>query len=252
MTAPEVGLLLGAGFVAGVFNAVAGGGSLVSFPALLAVGYPSVTANVTNSIAIWPGYAGSTVGYRSDLAGQGRRVLSLGATSAIGGLTGAVILLNTPEKVFRGIVPWLVAFAAVLVAVQPRVAAAMQRLPGGSGEHRSALLHVGVFVGTIYAGYFGAGGGVLLLGILGLFLPGPVQELNALRAALVLVVNTVTLVVFGLFGPVVWSAVGIMGGSSLVGGWTGAKVVRRLDAGILRATIVVFAGAVAVALFVRG
>lgn len=252
MTPPEVVLLIGAGFVAGVFNAVAGGGSLVSFPALLAVGYPSVVANVTNSIAIWPGYAGSTVGYRSDLVGQGRRVLSLGATSAVGGLTGAVILLNTPEKVFRGVVPWLIAFAAVLVAVQPRVAAAMQRLPGGSGEHRSALLHVGVFVGTVYGGYFGAGGGVLLLGILGLFLPGEVQRLNALRAALVLVVNTVALVVFALFGPVVWSAVGMMGASSLAGGWIGATVVRRLDATILRATIVVFAAGVAVALFIRG
>ena len=165
--------------------------------------------------------------------------MCVGATSAVGGLTGAVILLNTPEKVFRGVVPWLIAFAAVLVAVQPRVAAAMQRLPGGSGEHRSSLLHVGVFVGTVYGGYFGAGGGVLLLGILGLFLPGEVQPLNALRA-LVLIVNTVALVVFALFGPVVWSAVWLMGASSLAGGWIGATVVRRLDASILRATIVVF------------
>src|SRR5205085_8417204 len=121
----------------------------------------------------------------------------------------------------RGVVPWLISFAAVLVAIQPKVAAAMQRLPGGGGEHRSSLLHVGVFVGTVYGGYFGAGGGVLLLGILGLFLPGGVQRLNALRAALVLIVNTVALVVFALFGPVVWSAVGMMGASSLVGGWLG-------------------------------
>ncbi len=252
MTAPEVALLVGAGFVAGVFNAVAGGGSLVSFPALLAVGYPSVTANVTNSIAIWPGYAGSTLGYRVGLERQGQRIRSLGATSAVGGLTGAIILLNTPERVFRSVVPWLILLAAVLVAVQPKVAAAMQRLPGGSGEHRSALLHLGLFASTVYGGYFGAGGGVLLLGVLGLFLPDHIQRVNALRTALVLVVNTVTLVVFALFGPVVWSAVALMGGSSLVGGWTGATVARRLDTGLLRATIVAFAAVVAVALFVRG
>jgi uncharacterized protein len=249
---PEAALLAGAGYVAGLVNALAGGGSLVSFPALLAVGYPSITANVTNTIAIWPGYVGSAAGYRSELAGQGRRVLVLGATSAAGALTGAIVLLNTPERVFRSVVPWLIAFAAVLIAVQPRVAARMQALPGGSGEHRSSLLHVGVFAGTVYGGYFGAGGGVLLLGVLGLFLPDGIRALNGLRAALVLVVNTVALVVFAFFGPVEWSAVGFMAVASLAGGWTGASVARRLDSGVLRATIVAFALVVAAILFVRG
>jgi uncharacterized protein len=166
--------------------------------------------------------------------------------------TGAIVLLNTPERVFRSVVPWLIAFAAVLIAVQPRVAARMRALPGGSGEHRSSLLHVGVFAGTVYGGYFGAGGGVLLLGVLGLFLPDGIRALNGLRAALVLVVNTVALVVFAFFGPVEWSAVGFMAVASLAGGWTGASVARRLDSGVLRATIVAFALVVAAILFVRG
>jgi uncharacterized protein len=252
MTPPEAVLLVGAAFVGGLVNGVAGGGSLVSFPALLTVGLPSVAANVTNTIALWPGYLGSAAGYRSDVTTPGRRLPVLAATSAVGALTGALVLLNTPERVFRSVVPWLIAFAALLVAVQPRVAARVRRLPGGSGEHRSALLHVGLFAGTAYGGYFGAGGGVLLIGVLGLFLPDELRQLNALRAALVLVVNTVALVVFGLFGPVEWTAVGLMGGASLAGGWTGASVSRRLDAGALRTTIVVFALVVALVLLVRG
>jgi len=252
MTPPEIALLIGTGFVAGLVNALAGGGTLISFPALLAVGYPAVAANVTNTIAIWPGYVGSAAGYRSDLVGQGRRVVVLGITSAVGALAGAIVLLNTPEQVFRAVVPWLIAFAALLVAAQSRVSDRVQRLPGGAGEHRSSLLHVGVFVGGVYGGYFGAGGGVMLLGILGLFLPDDIRQLTALRAALVLIVNTVGLVVFGLFGPVEWTAVGLMVGPSLVGGWFGAHLSRRLDAGALRATIVVFALVVAVILLVRG
>ncbi len=252
MTPPEVILLVGAGFVAGLVNAIAGGGTLVSFPALLAVGYPSVTANVTNTIAIFPGYVGSAIGYRTEHGGSRRRVLVLGVTSLAGALTGTIVLLNTPERVFRSVVPWLIAFAALLVAVQPRISARVKALPGGAGEHRSALLHVGLFVGTVYSGYFGAGAGILLIGVLGLFLPDDLRQLNALRSALVLGVNTVAVVVFAFFGPVEWTAVGIMAGSSLAGGWTGASVARRLDAGALRATIVVFALVVAAILFVRG
>jgi uncharacterized membrane protein YfcA len=252
MTPPEAVLLVGAGFVAGMVNAIAGGGTLVSFPALLAVGYPSITANVTNTIAIWPGYLGSAIGHRTEHGGSRRRVIVLGVTSVAGALTGAVILLNTPERVFRAVVPWLIAFAAILVAVQPRIAARVKALPGGAGEHRSALLHVGLFAGTVYSGYFGAGAGVLLIGVLGVFLPDSLRQINALRSALVLAVNTVVLVVFAFFGPVEWTAVALMSGASLAGGWTGASVARRLDARVLRTTIVVFAVVVAALLFVRG
>ena len=121
MTPGAAVVLAAAGFVAGSVNAVAGGGSLISFPALLAAGYPAVTANVTNTVAIWPGYVGSAVGFRADLVGQRQRVIALGITSAAGAVCGAVLLLTTPESLFRAAVPWLLLVAAGLLLVQPRV-----------------------------------------------------------------------------------------------------------------------------------
>ena len=242
---------MGAGLLAGAVNAVAGGGSLISFPALLAAGYPAVTANVTNTVAIWPGYIGGAVGYRQDLDGQSPRLAVLGVTSALGALVGAGILLVTPGSLFRSVVPWLLLLAAGLVAVQPKVAAAIQRLPGGRGEHRSALLRAASFGGGVYGAYFGAGVGVLTLGILGLFLNDAIHRLNALRSVLVLIVNTVALAVFSLFGPVSWKAVAVMSAASLAGGWTGSRLVRRLNPTAVRAAVVVTAVAVGVTLLVR-
>ncbi|MEA2825939.1 MAG: uncharacterized protein QOG43_378 [Actinomycetota bacterium] len=244
-------LLVVAGFLAGAVNAVSGGGSLISFPALLAVGYPAVSANVTNTVAIWPGYLSSAIGYRADLDGQRPRMLALGVTTIVGAICGATILLTAPKALFRAVVPWLLLLAAALLAVQPRLAVRVQKLKGGSGEHRSVLLHVGSFLGAVYGAYFGAGVSVLLLGVLGLFLPDRIHRLNALRSILVLIVNTVAMVVFALFGPVAWGAVAVMSAASLLGGWTGAKVARRLDASALRAAVVVIAVAVAVVLLIR-
>jgi uncharacterized protein len=247
----SVPLLVGAGFLAGSVNAVAGGGSLISFPALIAAGYPALPANVTNTVAIWPGYVGSAVGYRADLDGQRPRLVALGLTASLGALCGAGVLLTTPESVFRAVVPWLLLLAAALLAVQPRVATRVQRLRGGAGEHRSVLLHVSGFGAAVYGAYFGAGLGVIMLGVLGLFLPDRIHRLNALRSVLTLVVNTVALVVFALFGPVAWGAVAVMCPASLLGGWAGAGVARRLDAGVLRMVVVVIAVVVAVVLLVR-
>lgn len=245
-------LLLIAGFLAGAVNAVAGGGSLISFPALLAAGYAAVPANVTNTVAIWPGYVGSAVGYRSDLGGQRSRIVALAVTSVVGAVGGAVALLTTPASLFRVLVPWLLLLAAALVAVQRRVAARVQRLPGGAGEHRSVLLHASTFGGAAYGAYFGAGVGVVMLGILGLFLPDHLNRLNALRSVLVLVVNSVALAVFSLFGPVAWGAVAVMCPASLAGGWLGASVARRLDPAVLRWAVVTVASSVAAVLLFRG
>src|SRR5947207_3228687 len=155
MTPGSALVLAGAGFLAGSVNAVAGGGSLISFPAMLAVGYPALRSNVTNTVAVWPGYLGSTAAYRKELAGQRPRVVSLGASSVAGAVVGSIVLLTTPPGVFRVVVPYLIVLAAALLAVQPLVTDWVRRLPGAHTEHRSAILHGGTFLGGVYGAYFG-------------------------------------------------------------------------------------------------
>lgn len=244
----ELLFLAGAGLLAGGLNAVAGGGSLVLFPALLAVGLPPLAANVTNSVAVWPGYVGAAVGYRTELSGQGRRVAALAGTALLGGGTGAVLLLATPERLFEQIVPGLVIAASLLLAVQPAVTRWVGRLPGSAGGHGSVLLHVALFFGAVYGGYFGGALGVLLLAILGVFLVDHLQRLNAVKTVLSLLVSTVALVAFALFGPVQWWAVAVAAPATLVGGYLGARLARRLPARALRAIVVVFGVGVGIAL----
>jgi uncharacterized membrane protein YfcA len=253
VTPADVALLAGAGLVAGAVNALAGGGSLVSFPALLAVGYPSVQANVTNTVALFPGYAGSVAGGRRELVGQSGRIRSLAVTSVLGAVVGAVLLLTTPGDVFRRVVPYLILMACALLLVQPRLKALVQRRTGSDGAaHRSAPLQATVFLASVYGAYFGAGLGVMLLGLLGVFLSERLQQVNAVKNVLSLIINTVALVAFGLFGPVAWSAVLVVALASLVGGFGGARLARRIPAGALRVAVVVYGVVIAVVLLVRG
>ena len=241
----EVVLLGGAGLLAGGVNAIAGGGSLISFPALLAVGYPSVTANVTNNVALLPGYVGGTLAYRDELSGQGSRARRLGATSAAGGLVGAVLLIVSPPGVFEAIVPFLILLSCALLVAQPAASRAVERR-GHQG--RPALVHAGVLLAAIYGGYFGAGVGIMLLAALGAFLPDDMQRLNALKGLLSLVISAVAVVYFALFGPVAWAAAAVMAATSLAGGQLGVRVARRLSAAALRWVVVSFGTAVAVVL----
>jgi uncharacterized membrane protein YfcA len=159
-----------AGLLAGGVNAVAGGGTLISFPALLAVGVPSVTANITSSVGLVSGYLGSATGYRRELAGQGQRMRALAAVSVVGGIAGALVLLVTPADSFKAIVPYLVLLSCGLLAAQPRLA----RWVAGRADHHARAaeitptVRVAVFVAAVYGSYFGAGLGVLLLGVLGI------------------------------------------------------------------------------------
>lgn len=236
-------LLAGAGFVAGAINAVAGGGSLVSFPALLAVGYAPVAANVTNLVALLPGYAGGSLAYRRELRGQGERARDLGATTAVGAAAGTTLLLLGPAHLFRTLAPWLILVACAALAARPLVRARGERR---SGRSLVAL----VAVGAIYGGYFGAGLGIMLLAILGAFLPDDLQRLNALKGLLSLVVAVVSALVVAIFGPVAWGAALVMAASSLVGGHLGVGLARRLDERVLRWAVVVYGVGVAVALLV--
>jgi uncharacterized protein len=245
-------LLAGASFVAGGVNAVAGGGSLISFPALLATGIGSVPANVTNAVALWPGYIGGAAGYRQDLPGMKSELALLGGISLGGAAVGAAILLNTPGRVFTSIVPWLVLLSTTLFVAQPVITKALPsaanrpeptRRPMGPGAA------IGVFLASVYGGYFGAGVGVMLLAVLGLFLSDDLQHLNGLKNWLALGISTIALIAFGLFGPVDWSAVPIMAVASLGGGYFGAAVARRLNPTALRVCVGILGFIVSIKLF---
>jgi uncharacterized membrane protein YfcA len=173
------------GLLAGAVNAVAGGGSMISFPALVAMGVPPVTANVTNSVAALPGYLGGSLGYRAELAGQGPRIARLTLVSVAGAAAGALTLLAVSAEVFRAVVPWLVLASALMLVVQPRVAAWAARRRAG-GPRRAALLSA-QFAVAFYGGFFVAGLGIVMLATLGMLLDDTTQRLNALKGVLSLV-----------------------------------------------------------------
>lgn len=251
MTGADALLIGVAGFLAGAVNAVAGGGSLISFPALVASGLPTLDANVTNTTAVWPGYLGSATAYREELRGQRARLRGLALTSIVGAGAGAVILLAAPGAVFDAIVPFLVLFGSLLLAIQPRIAAYVRERTNGSAQRDALQLHGAVFLAAVYGAYFGGGLGVILLAVLGIFVADHLQHLNALKSAMSLLINTVALGAFALFGPVHWASVAVVAPASLLGGYAGARVARRLSPDVLRTTVVVLGIAVAVWLFVR-
>lgn len=236
-------LLAAAGFLAGGVNAVAGGGSLISFPALLAVGFPSVTANVTNAVAVLPGYLGGSLAYRKELEGQRRRVYSLALTSAAGALLGGVLLLAGSEALFEAIVPFLLLGSCALLAAQP----ALSRLTRPAGE-RSARLHAMAFAAAVYGGYFGAGLGILLLAVLALCIEEDLQRLNALKSVLSLLIAAVSVALFAFEAPIEWTAAGLMALTSLAGGHVGVGFARRLDERLLRGLVIALGVAVAAVL----
>jgi uncharacterized membrane protein YfcA len=253
-------LLATAALVAGAVNAVAGGGSLISFPALLAVGYPALTANVTNSVALTPGYLGGTVGYRRELAGQRARVLALGVTSATGAVVGAILLLVSSQALFERIVPFLIFLACGLLAVQTRLARLVRQRRGGDGQqlsagrggadHHTVPLFAAQFLAAVYGAYFGAGVGIMMLAILGIFLIDSLQRLNALKGLLSLLVSVVAAVWFALFAAVSWVAVAVMAAASLLGGQLGVILARRLNDQVLRWLVIAFGVAVGMRLLI--
>ena len=241
--AGEAVLLAGAGVAAGAVNAVAGGGSLISFPALLGAGLPPLTANATNIVAVLPGYVGGVAAYRGELEGQGGRARRLGAVSAVGAAAGAVLLLVTPARFFKAVVPFLVLAACALLAAQP----VFRPHPGG--EDRRGLAPA-TFGAAVYGGYFGAALGVMLLAVLGAMTGEDLQRANALKALLSLVIAVVAAVLLGVFGPVDWAAAGIVAVGSLVGGRVGGALARRLDPAVLRWAVVAIGVALAITFFV--
>jgi uncharacterized protein len=238
-----------AGLGAGVFNGVAGGGTMISFPSLLALGYPALTANVTSTVGIWPGYAGGVAGFLPEIRSQRERIRSLVPAAVVGAVGGAILLLTTSQALFARLAPWLVLAATALFAFQPLL---RTLLSDADHEHpRRRLLVVGTFLASVYGGYFGAAMGVLLLAVVGLALPDNLARASGLRAALSILVNAVAALVFVARAHLAWDAVGLLAAGSLAGGWLGATVARRLPAAALR-TVVVLIGAATAAKLLAG
>lgn len=243
-------LVAASALLAAAINAVAGGGSLLSFPALLLAGYPPLLANITNTCGLVLGYAGGSAAYRAELRGQWRRVLDFGLIGGLGAVLGAFLLTVTRAAVFEALVPWLVLFGCVLTAVQPLVSARVERGGRRRGHRVHPVLGSAVFGYGVYGAFFGVGLGVLLLGGLGLFIDDDVQRLNALKGALSLVFNLIAAVYFAAFATVAWAAALVMLPAALVGGFTGVALARRVPAPLLRAIVILVGVAVAIRLLV--
>ena len=238
MTGLEQVAVFVAGLAAGAINAVVGSGTLITFPVLLAVGFPPVVANVSNTVGLAPGSASAAYGYRRELAGQAARLVRLGMASLSGGITGAVLLLVLPDKAFKAIVPALIALACVLVVAQPALVRRLRR-EEGIRRHGGPWLFAAVYGAGIYGGYFGAAQGVLLIAVLGLALAENLQRINAAKNVLAGLVNMVAAVVFLFSAEIAWQPAILIAVASTAGGQIGALVGRRLPPAVLRGFIVV-------------
>jgi uncharacterized protein len=248
VSAWEIIAIFLAGVAAGTINTIVGSGSLITFPTLLAFGYPAVGANISNNIGMVFGGVSGTLGYRAELAGQGARIRLLAPASLLGSVTGALLLLRLPAAAFKAIVPVLIVVALVLVIVQPRMQPALARRreraraeSGSESRGHAAVTVAGIYAAGVYGGYFGAAQGVLLVGLLGSLLPESLQRVNALKNLLALTANAVAAVVFMLvaWDRIYWRAVLLLAVGAALGGVIGASVGRRLPPAILRAVIVV-------------
>jgi uncharacterized membrane protein YfcA len=245
----SIAIIGAAGALAGAVNAVAGGGSLITFPTLMALGLPAVTASVTNTIAMCPGYFGGAFAQRRDLVGQGGRVTRLLPIAAIGGAGGALLLLATGEGAFRIIVPFLILFAALLIAGQQPLRDLLTRYHLEARFEAWAVLPVGL--SAIYGGYFGAGMGVMVLAALAVMVEDSLLRINALKQIVSVVANLAAAIVLAIWGPVDWPIVLVMSVTSLIGGALGGRLVSKVPSSLLRWVSVVIGVVVAGVYFVR-
>jgi hypothetical protein len=237
LTGGRDALLVLAGLGAGLFNGVAGGGTLITFPVLLALGYPALVANVTSTVGIWPGYLGGVAGFRREIAGHRRLLRTLVPVTVVGASIGAVLLLTTPSSAFTRLAPWLVLFASVLFALGPLLS---RWLAGEDPVPRSrpVVLGIGMFLAAVYSGYFGAAVGVIMLAVLGLTLPGTLTRDSGIRAVLSVLANGVAAIVFVIHGHLQWEAAGLVAAGCLAGGYLGAAVARKLPTSIFRMIVI--------------
>ncbi|MFI9582882.1 sulfite exporter TauE/SafE family protein [Streptomyces sp. NPDC052236] len=247
--------VFGAGIGAGTINTIVGSGTLITFPVLLATGLPPVTATVSNGLGLLPGAISGAIGYRAELKGQRALILRLSAAAAIGGISGAVLLLTLPSTAFETIVPVLVGLALVLVILQPYITKAVQRRREDNGTHAhpkgGLLLLTGLLFASVYGGYFTAAQGIIYLSLMGMLLDESLQRLNAVKNVLAAVVNSVAAIFFLFVAHFDWTAVLLLAVGSAIGGQLGAKVGRRLPPTALRVLVVVVGTVAIVQLLLR-
>ncbi|NOH01202.1 MAG: sulfite exporter TauE/SafE family protein [Chloroflexi bacterium] len=241
-----------AAVAAGGVNALAGGGTLITFPMLTFLGVPAVTSNVTNTVALCPGYFGGTLAQWNDLKGQKDRLWLIVPASVIGGVLGGYLLLQTGEKLFTELVPYLILLACILLAIQDPVRAWLtRRMAAGQGSQLEKITWLPVGLASIYGGYFGAGLSVIVLSALGLTLEDSLTRLNALKQAVAFSVNIAAAIYFLFSGQVLWAAALVMAVGALLGGWLGGKLAGKIKPSTLRWTVVTIGVIVAVIYFVR-
>jgi uncharacterized membrane protein YfcA len=239
-----------AGAACGIVNSIAGGGSLILFPVLLLTGLKPLDANVTNSVSTWAGYVGGVGGFRTEIRAQRSMMPRFLVATLAGSSVGCILLLVTPSEAFDIIVPWLVLGATGLTALQPVVRDRLKDRSGVSNQPNASAV-IGVFLATIYGGYFGGGLGVMVLAVLGVTVRDTLRNLNASKSVISLVDATVSVTIFGLFGPVHWGYVAVAAPTTLLGGYAGAAIARRLDERVLRACVIVVGVGVSIYLFSR-
>jgi uncharacterized membrane protein YfcA len=237
MTPLDALAIFAAGLAAGCINVIVGSGSLITFPVLLALGYPPVVANVSNTVGLVPGSVSGAYGYRRELSGQRTRLVRLGIASVVGAVTGGLLLLVLPAATFEIVVPALIAVACVLVVIQPRLSAWL----GGRRRHPHGgpWLWIGVLASGVYGGYFGAAQGVVLMALLAIFLNEDLQRVNAVKNVLAGIVNASAAVLFIFVAHVDWGVAVCIAAGSVLGGFAGASIGRRLPPMVLRILIVV-------------
>ncbi len=270
-------VVFGAGVVAGLINSVAGGGTLLSFPVLVWIGRDPIVANVTNTVALWPGSLASAVGFRRELRGGYRMLLLLAVPSILGSLTGAMLLMRTSSRTFATIVPYLILFATLIFAAQGPITRLLRRrhhappaTPMPAPPERAAAAphrerHVATSAGraglagavlfqfavAIYGGYFGAGIGIIMLAALGLLGVTDILHMNGLKNAIAFCINAVAAAYFAVHGNVSWLDALVLGGGAIIGGYAGAGVARRVGRATVRRAVIVIGLAMAASLLWR-
>jgi len=247
----DLGLIGLAALAAGAVNALAGGGTLITFPALTAVGVPALDANITNTVALSPGYIGGTLAQRADLEGQRARVRAVAIPAIAGGLVGGALLLIAGAATFRALVPWLILIATGLLAIDPIVKRRVRARLSHPSTHGSLMLaRVVAFGGSVYGGFFGAGLGIILLALYSLVVPDTLLRINALKQATSFAANVSAALFFVFSGHVVWEAAIVMAVGALLGGSLAGRIVRYVNPGMLRVVVIVIGLVVAVVYFI--
>lgn len=247
-------LIFLAGIAGGAVNALAGGGTLITFPVLTAVGIPPVSANVTNTVALVPGYVGGMLGQAKDLRGQRRRMLILMPAGALGGLVGGLLLLATSERLFRELVPYLILMASGLLAIQEPVKRWLiaRNASRGQSQISEFWIVLPVFLAAIYGGYFGAGLSVILMAVMGLVIDDTLTRVNALKQAVAFATNMTAALLFVFSGQVVWLAAAVMAVGALGGGALGGRLAGYIKPATLRIVVVAIGVTVAIIYLIRG